>query len=328
MTLAVVGAGAWGTTLACVAAQNTDVILYTRRSERAEDMQSTRINSQYLPDVNLPDPITVTAEESLVAQADHVIFAVPSIGFRDSITQFSFLSPDVPYVSVTKGLEQETNLRMSQVIAQADPRRSGAHTAVIGGPNLAHEIATAHPAATLVACRDNEIALSLQRVLMTQTFRVYTTDDVVGCEIGGVAKNVVAIAVGIGDGLGYGDNAKAAVMTRALAEITRLGVAEGGDKTTFSGLAGIGDLIATCASPLSRNRTVGFLLGQGRSLKEVQGTSHDIAEGVFSARALSSRAQSLNIDMPIVTAVAQVIETGVVSPDAVERLMTRPASRE
>lgn len=328
MTIAIIGAGAWGTTLAHVASNNDDVVLYTRDEKRAVEISSSRENKKYLPGLVLGDSITVTSDQNAVSSAAHVIFAVPSIGFRDSVTQFNFLDANVPYVSVTKGLEQTSNMRMSQVVADADPRRDASRFAVVGGPNLAHEIVKGLPAATVVASHAPDIATSLQSVLMTKLFRVYATDDVVGCEIAGVAKNVVAIAVGIGDGLGYGDNAKAAVMTRALAEIKRLGVAEGGQRETFSGLAGIGDLIATCSSSLSRNRTVGVLLGQGKTLAEIKELSHDIAEGVFSAQALVARADVLGVEMPIARAVAHVIETGTVSADAVEQLMTRPASRE
>lgn len=328
MTIAVIGAGAWGTTLACIASNNVDVMLYLRDDQRCHQLNQTRFNEKYLPGISLPKSIRIISDEKLVRDASHIIYAVPSIGFRAAVQQFSFLDPSIPYVSVTKGLEQASNLRMSQVIIDADKRRNINTTAVIGGPNLALEIARGLPAATLVASENDEISKSLQEIFMTNLFRVYQSNDVIGCEIGGVAKNVVAIAVGIGDGLGYGDNAKAAVMTRAIAEITRLGVAEGGQTSTFAGLAGIGDLIATCTSSLSRNRSVGYELGKGKTLKEVQASSHTIAEGIFSAKALLSRARKLNVDMPIVAAVAHVIETGIVSEDAVEQLMTRPASRE
>lgn len=328
MTTAFIGAGIWGTTLACIAAENSDVLLYSRDASRAEQMNTSRINETYLPGVVLPDAISVTSDPQAISDADQVIFAVPSISFREAIEQFSFMGKDIPFVSVTKGLEQSTNLRMSQVIEQADPDRDASRVAVISGPNLAGEIAHGLPAATVVASRDNSVAEKIQKTLMTKKFRVYTSEDVIGCEIAGVAKNIVAIAVGIGDGLKYGDNAKAAVMTRALAEITRLGVAEGGQKSTFSGLAGIGDLIATCASSLSRNRNVGFMLAQGKSLEEIREQSAETAEGVYSAVALKERAQHFGVDAPIITAVANVIESGVISEDAVEQLMTRPAARE
>ncbi len=328
MTTAFIGAGAWGTTLALIASENTDVILYTRDATRAAKINETRINDDYLPGIVLPEKITVTSDPQSVAGADHIVFAIPSIAFRETVDRFSFIDKHIPFVSVTKGLEQSTNLRMSQVIEQTDPDRDSDKIAVVSGPNLAGEIAIGLPAATVVASRDSAVATSIQKTLMTKKFRVYTSDDVVGCEIAGVAKNIVAIAVGIGDGLKYGDNAKAAVMTRALAEITRLGVAEGGEKSTFSGLAGIGDLIATCASPLSRNRTVGYLLAQGKSLDEIRDITNETAEGVFSAVALKERAQHFGVDAPIITAVANVIESGVISEDAVEQLMTRPAAKE
>ena len=328
MTIAIVGAGSWGTTLAGIASQNEDVILYTRDSDRAKNIQLTRRNEKYLPEIELSNNVEVTSDVNRLRSANQVVFAIPSIGFREAIRIFSFLDPKIPYVSVTKGLEQKSNMRMSQVITDEDPRRSDEYTAVLGGPNLAHEIATNHPAATVIACANSKISESLQKIFMTSKFRVYTSLDVVGCEIGGVSKNVVAIAVGIGDGFGYGDNARAAVMTRALAEITRLGVAEGGNASTFSGLAGVGDLIATCTSPLSRNRSVGYALGQGKTLDEIRKGSDEIAEGIFSALALVQRAESLGVEMPIAKAVSKVIESGVVTSDAVEGLMSRPASKE
>jgi glycerol-3-phosphate dehydrogenase (NAD(P)+) len=328
MTIAIIGAGAWGTTLAYIAAHNNDVILYTRDEQRAAQMKKARRNEKYLPNLELNERISITSNEGDVSKASIVVFAVPSIGFRETIEQFSFLDRQIPYVSVTKGLEQNTQMRMSQVILDADSRRDASDTAVIGGPNLAQEIASGQPAATVVASSSDELAKQLQEIFLTNLFRVYTTDDVVGCEVAGIAKNVVAIAVGVGEARNYGNNAIAAVMTRALAEITRLGVAEGGQRQTFSGLAGIGDLIATCSSPLSRNRTVGMLLGEGKTLDEIRQASHDIAEGVFSAKALYQRAVELNVEMPIVSAVASVIEHGTVSPEAVELLMTRPAGRE
>lgn len=328
MTLAIIGSGAWGTTLALVASVNTDVVVYTRDADRAREMNLTRHNVKYLPDVDLASNITFTSTKGDLSSADTVVFAIPSIAFRETVQEFSFIDESVPVLSVTKGLEQSSNMRMSQVILDADPRRTQDCLAVLGGPNLAHEIATGHPAATVVASHSEEIAQHIQNIFHTDTFRVYTSADVVGCEIAGVAKNVIAIAVGIGDALGYGDNAKAAVMTRALAEITRLGVAEGGIPTTFSGLAGIGDLMATCSSELSRNRRVGVLLGQGKTLEEVQQTSHDVAEGLFSAQALAERARALGVEMPIVSAVADTVHAGKVSPDAVQQLMTRPPGRE
>ncbi len=323
-----IGAGSWGTTLSILASNNTDVVLYTRDHERAQEMQSSRENIKYLEGIEIPKNIFITAAQEEVQQASHVIFAVPSIGFRDSIKQFSFLDPKMPYISVTKGLEQSSDLRMSQVIQDADPRKEMDSIAVLGGPNLAREIAQLYPAATLVASSSIELAKEVQSFLMTKQFRVYISNDTIGCEIGGIAKNVVAIAVGIGDGFNYGDNAKAAVMTRALAEITRLGVSQGGISSTFSGLAGVGDLMATCASSLSRNRTVGFLLGQGKTLNEIKEITSEIAEGVFSANSLNRIAQMAGVEMPIVSAVTKVIEKGSVSPKDVEDLMTRPASAE
>jgi len=328
VAIAIVGAGSWGTALATIAAHNVEVILYTRDKERAIEMNSSRTNERYLSDIDLNDRIRITSDVNDVNGIDSLVIAVPSIAFREAVEKFAHLDIEIPYVSVTKGLERNTNYRMSQVVSDADPKRTLENFAVLGGPNLAAEIAQGEPAATVIASTNTEVASSVQKVFLTKKFRAYITDDVVGCEIAGVAKNVVAIAVGIGDGLGYGDNAKAAVMTRGLAEISRLGQAEGGKKETFSGLAGLGDLIATCSSSLSRNRTVGYQLGKGKTLAEIKETSSDIAEGVYSVEALLARGKELGVEMPIAEGVAKVVQDGKLSPDAVDALMSRPAGRE
>lgn len=328
MTLGIVGAGAWGTALACVASDNTDVVLFTRDNARQQEIESTRENAVYLPGVHISETVQIVSHLSDLGDVDNIIVAVPSFAFRDTVQSLSFIDATVGFVSVTKGLEQATTMRMSQVMHDADPQRDDETIGVLSGPNLAQEIGNGFPAATVVASSNEALAESIQSALHTEKFRVYTSDDVVGCEIAGVAKNVIAIAVGIGDGLGYGDNSRAAVMTRALAEISRLVVAEGGHPATMSGLAGVGDLIATCTSSLSRNRNVGLLLGQGKDLDEISEITHDIAEGVFSARALSERAEVLGIDMPIVRAVAETIENKKLLPDALKQLMSRPAGKE
>lgn len=328
MAIGIIGSGAWGTALACVAANNEDVILYSRDPHQAQTIETSRYNNKYLPDVELSSKIRVTSDKHELEKISHAILAVPSIAFRKTIQEFNFLDENISYMSVTKGLEQKTNLRMSQVILEEDTRKSDTQIAVLSGPNLAREIATGHLAATVIASSNQTLAGELQKIFHTEKFRVYTSSDVVGCEIAGVSKNVVAIAAGIGDGMGYGDNAKATVMTRALAEIARLGIAEGGNSATFYGLAGIGDLIATCSSALSRNRTVGFQLGQGKTIEDIRNESHDIAEGIFSASALLKRANELGVEMPIVQAVAKVVEQGKVSPESVAELMSRPPGKE
>ncbi len=328
MSVAIIGSGAWGTSLAVIASNNTDVILYSRDENQVEEMVHSRENKKYLPGVHLPNEIKITSNKEDLEKIDSIVLAIPSIAVRTTLTEFNFLSESATFLSVTKGLEQKTNLRMSQVIQDELPQVDSSSIAVLSGPNLAHEISIGLPAATVIASESQALAENLQQIFHTQKFRVYTTNDVIGCEIAGVAKNVVAIAVGIGDGMGFGDNAKAAVMTRALAEISRLGIAEGGISSTFYGLAGIGDLIATCSSDLSRNRTVGFQLGKGKTIDEIKQQSHDIAEGVFSAEALSQRANALNIDMPIVKAVSKVINQGFVEEQDVIELMTRPPGKE
>ncbi|MFN8015494.1 MAG: NAD(P)H-dependent glycerol-3-phosphate dehydrogenase [Acidimicrobiia bacterium] len=326
--IGIVGAGAWGTTLSHILSDKDDVVLYLRDKDLAKEIEEHRVNKKYLPEVNLSSRVRATSNIEEMSEAEQVVIAVPSIGFRQAVVELSFLPSEITYVSVTKGLEQQTNLRMSEVITDADNRKTFESIAVLSGPNLAHEIASGHPAATVISSTNEDVRLVLQKKFMTKNFRVYTSDDVLGCEVGGIAKNVVAIAVGIGDGFGYGDNAKAAIMTRSLAEITRLGIAMGANASTFSGLAGIGDLIATCSSDLSRNRTVGYQLGKGQTLEEIRSSSHDIAEGVFSAASLASIARQFNVDMPIVNSTLKVIQQGYVTKSDVETLMTRPPSKE
>lgn len=328
MAVGVVGAGAWGTTLAALFAINNDVILYVRDAVQCIEIESTRENMKYAPGFKLDPKIKVTNDPIKLSDSELIVFAVPSTYFREVLKEFSFLDSSIPFVSVTKGLEKDTHMRMSEVILDVLTEKTPDLIAVICGPNLANEIMENKPAATVVASSNEELAKNIQTKLVSKRFRVYTSNDIIGCEISGVAKNVIAIAVGIGDGAGYGDNAKALVITRGLAEIKRLGNSIGGESETFSGLAGIGDLIATCSSSSSRNRTVGFLLGQGKTLEDILSESNHVAEGVNSVKSLSEYAKSLNISMPIVDAVSKVIDEGRVTEDAVAALMTRPATSE
>lgn len=330
MRVAVIGAGSWGTTVARVCARSADTMLWARRPELAETMARTRENADYLPGVDLPPAVVATANlDEAVSGADAVIMAVPSHGFRAILEQAApWLPGTVPVISLTKGIERDTLLRMTEVIrdvlVDTDPGLVG----VLTGPNLAREVAAGQPTAAVVAVTDPTAAADLQRLLMSPTFRVYTNPDVIGCESAGALKNVMGIAAGIAHGLGYGDNSKAALVTRALAELTRLGIALGGNPLTFAGLAGMGDLIATCFSDQSRNRRVGVGLGQGRTLAEITGEMRMVAEGVKSTEAVLALAARHGIEMPIAQMVGAVLYDGRLPVDLVEGLMTRQAKAE
>ena len=275
----------------------------------------------------LPDSLRFTSSlEEAVAGSALVIMAVPSHGFRAVLSELAgFIPAGAPVVSLAKGLEQGSHLRMTEVIAEVAP---GHLPGVLTGPNLAREIVAGQPAATVVAMRDEDMARSVQEVLRTQTFRVYTNPDVVGCEMAGATKNVLAIAAGILQGLGLGDSSLAALVTRGLAELGRLGVAMGGERITIAGLAGVGDLVATCTSTLSRNRMVGEQLGRGRSLAEIMADMRMVAEGVKTARPLLELAAAHGVEMPIGEQVASVLE-GLTSPEsAIRTLMSRSAKPE
>jgi glycerol-3-phosphate dehydrogenase (NAD(P)+) len=325
--VAVIGAGSWGTTVAAVAAGSAPTVLWARRPALAECLEQTHENPDYLPGITLPNALTATASlEEAVTGSDLVVMAVPSHGFRSVLTELSgFLPSGTPVLSLAKGLEQGTHLRMTQVIDEVVP---GHPVGVLTGPNLAREIAAGQPAATVVAMTDEAMGRSVQELLRTQTFRVYTNPDVVGCEMAGATKNVLAIAAGILQGLGLGDSSLAALITRGLAELGRLGVAMGGERITIAGLAGVGDLVATCTSSLSRNRMVGEQLGRGRSLEEIMADMRMVAEGVKTARPLLELASTRGVEMPIGEQVASVLEGGTSPSDAIRVLMSRSAKPE
>ncbi|HSG79312.1 MAG TPA: NAD(P)H-dependent glycerol-3-phosphate dehydrogenase [Acidimicrobiia bacterium] len=329
MRVAVIGAGSWGTAVAALAARNADVTLWARRPELASAIESTRENPDYLPGSTLPRRLRATTDlEEAVGRAEAVVIGVPSHGFRMVVREAApHLPSGVPIVSLTKGIERETERRMTEVVLEEvdhPPLRVG----VLTGPNLAHEIMAGQPAATVVAIRDEWEATRLQQLFMGPTFRVYTNPDVVGAEAAGALKNVMAIAAGMARGLGYGDNSIAALITRALAELTRLGVARGGEPLTFAGLAGMGDLVATCTSPLSRNRTVGVSLGEGKSLEEIVAEMRMVAEGVKTTEAVLSIADRLGVEMPIARMVGQVLYEGTKPEQMVEGLMGRAPKAE
>lgn len=328
--IAVIGAGSWGTTLASLAARSVSTTLWARNSDLVVEINETGENSEYLPGHTLAGSLHATSDlEEAVGGADAVMMAVPSHGFRDVFRKaVGSIEVTTPIVSLTKGIEQETLATMTQVVMDEAPDHDSTRTGVLTGPNLAAEIMAGQPTAAVIAMQDEETAQSIQNVLMGPTFRVYTNDDVVGCELGGAMKNVMAIAAGMSDGLGFGDNTRAALITRALAELTRLGVTLGGRPATFAGLAGMGDLIATCSSSLSRNHRIGVGLAQGKTLDEVVDEIRMVAEGVRTTKSVLGLASRTEVEMPIVEHVAQVLYDGVHPRQAVLSLMTREAKPE
>ncbi|MEV2219535.1 NAD(P)H-dependent glycerol-3-phosphate dehydrogenase [Nocardia vinacea] len=322
---AVLGAGSWGTAFAKVLADaGTDVTIWARRPEVAKALATEHRNPFYLPDVQLPSLRATHDHAEALDGADIVVLAVPSQSLRANLeTWRDSIGPDAALLSLAKGIETGTLLRMSQVIGAvtgADESR----IAVLSGPNLAKEIAAEQPAATVIACTDAARAVALQQACANGYFRPYTNTDVIGCEIGGACKNVIALACGIASGMGLGDNSIASLITRGLAEIIRLGVALGAEPVTLAGLAGVGDLVATCTSPLSRNRSFGHVLGAGGSMEAAQEATHgQVAEGVKSCTSVRALAAAHNVEMPLTTSVHQVCHEGVSVREAVGNLLGR-----
>ena len=330
-TAAVMGAGAWGTAVAKVLADaGSEVRLWSRRPEVAEEINARHTNSTYLPGAVLPGAITATADAAEALDGvTTVLLGVPSQTLRSNLeTWRDHLDDDATLVSMAKGIELGTLMRMSQVIAATTGAEPG-RIAVVSGPNLASEIAEEQPAATVIACTDSGRAVTLQRALSTQYLRPYTNTDLVGTEIGGACKNVIALACGMAAGVGLGENTAAAIITRGLAEIMRLGIALGAKTTTLAGLAGVGDLVATCTSPHSRNRNFGQRLGRGQSLAEAMraGEGH-VAEGVTSCTSILDLASSYDIEMPLTDAVHRVCHKGLSVDEAVALLLGRSTKAE
>lgn len=329
---AVFGAGSWGTAYAAIltdADPATEVMIHARRPEVADAITQKHVNTDYLPDLRLPSRVGATTDAAAAgAGADLVILAVPSQTLRANLESWSEAIPrSAVVVSLMKGIELRTGLRMSEVIGQAGgigPER----VVVVSGPNLSKEIAAKQPAASVVAGIDHDAAEQVARASAAPYFRPYTQTDVVGTEIGGAVKNVVALAVGMAEGLGYGDNTKSSIITRGLAETARLGAALGADPATLMGLAGVGDLIATCMSPLSRNHSVGVKLGRGVSVAEVAAIPHQTAEGVKSCRSVVDLAHSLGVDMPICEGVTAVVEQNLSPQLLADALMSRARKHE
>jgi len=328
--VAVIGAGSWGTAFASIPAEKgIETVLWARRSELADEINARHRNPDYLGDFELPPSLTATHDiEKAVDGAATVVMAVPSHAYREVFGEVApLLGPEVPVVSLTKGIEQESLKRMSEIMAEVGGLPSE-RMAVLTGPNLAKEIMKRMPAASVVACPDVEVAERLQGLFMAPFFRVYTNPDLVGSELCGPMKNVIAIAAGIADGMGFGDNSRASLITRGLAEVTRLGAKLGGDPLTFSGLAGMGDLVATCISKLSRNRTLGEELGRGRKLEDIIGESRMVAEGVKTSKAVVALAEREGVEVPISEHVVKVLYEGVAPADMVMSLMLRSAKAE
>ena len=327
--VAVIGGGSWGTTVAHLCAHNAPTVLYARDAAIAEAVNLTHENPRYLPGRALPPGLRATADIGEAARgADAVVMGVPSHGFRQTLR---LLGPHVgerkPIISLAKGLERDTRKRMTEVVGDELP---GQPVGVLTGPNLAKEILAGHAAAAVLAMAPNDFLLAeqFQDVFCAGHFRVYTHTDVVGAEIAGATKNVIALAAGIADGLEAGDNTRATLITRGLAEVTRLGVAVGGDPRTFAGLAGIGDIVATCVSAQSRNRHVGERLGRGEEIGEIVASMDQVAEGVKSTPVVAALARSLGVDMPITEEVRAVIEDGRPAAAAYRALLDRPPTSE
>lgn len=313
--VAVIGAGSWGTTFAKVLSDaGCEVTLWARRPEQAQEIQVAKRNTQYLPGINLPKSLSATSEVDRALRGAKLVFlAVPSQTLRDNLREIEpYLEPGSVLVSLVKGVEKTTTMRMSEVIADTldlEPQRIG----VVSGPNIALEIAKEQPTGAVASSASLEVAIEIATACSAPYFRSYVNTDVVGTELGGVLKNLIALAIGIVDGVGYGENTKAAIITRGLAEMTEFAVASGADASTLAGLAGLGDLIATCQSPLSRNNTAGRLIGQGFSLEETKQQMQQTAEGITSVASVLALARERGVPMPIVAQVQMVLE-GAMAP--------------
>jgi glycerol-3-phosphate dehydrogenase (NAD(P)+) len=324
--VAVLGAGSWGTAFAKVMADaGREVRLWARRDEVAAAVTERHCNPDYLPGIVLPALLTATTDPAAALDgADSVVFAVPSQTLRANLAVWrDMLPPGRTLVSLAKGVELGTLQRMSEVIIDVTGVPAE-QVAVVSGPNLVREIATEEPTATVIACIDHERAVALQQACTTGYFRSYTNTDVIGCELGGAGKNVIALACGIATGMGFGDNTRASLITRGLAEIARLGVVLGADPLTFAGLAGLGDLVATCSSPLSRNRTFGEHLGRGESLAQAEAANHgQVAEGVKSCLSICELAGRHGVEVPIADAVRRVCHEGLSAAEMGKELISR-----
>ena len=326
--IAILGDGGWGTALGMnLLQQGHQVMVWGAFPDYIEQIRNTRSNPRYLPGISIPDNLFFTADrDEVVEKADIVILAIPSKYCRAVFESFADkLPPDCAIISVSKGLDKDTHRRITEIAGEILGRK---HIAALSGPSLAQEVARGMPTAVVIACEDLQQAHFMQSVFMTPQFRVYTSDDVIGVELGGALKNVIAIGVGASDGLGFGDNTRAALITRGLAEITRIGCALGAKPQTFAGLSGMGDLIATCTSNLSRNRSVGERIGRGESLEQILNNMNQVAEGVSNCSIARALARKKEIRAPIIKKVCELVHEGKNARTAVNELMTRTARLE
>ena len=327
LKVGLLGGGSWGTTVAALAAHNCPTKIWARRQATVDDININHRNELYLPGAKLPHSLKacLTISET-IQDADVVIMGIPAQHFRQVLKDARpFIRPWVPIISLAKGLETGTKMRMTEII---EAEMEGHPAGVLTGPNLAKEISAGKAAASVIAMVDDTIAARLQKVFRTGLFRVYTNEDVVGCELGGALKNIIAIATGMGDGANAGDNTRAMIITRGLAELTRLGIAMGGKPATFAGLTGMGDLVATCSSTKSRNRYVGFNLGKGRKIEDILAEMAEVAEGVKTARVVIELAEEYGVEMPIANSVYRVLYEGDTVQDAFKGLLTRDVGSE
>ena len=321
--IGVIGAGSWGTALAILLEKNGHhVTLWSHREEEAKELAKNREHKAKLPGVYIPDSIVITGNlEAALTEKEVIVFAVPSVAVRSTAKKVgSYVKKGQLIVNVAKGIEETTLMTLTDIIEEEIP---GAKGCVLSGPSHAEEVSRGLPTTCVVGAKDKETAEFLQNVFMSPVFRVYISSDILGIELGGALKNVIALAAGTADGLGYGDNTKAALITRGITEIARLGIAMGAKADTFYGLSGIGDLIVTCASKHSRNRKAGYFMGQGKSMQEAMNEVNMVVEGVYSAKAGLSLSQKYKVEMPIIEQVNKVLFEGKAPADAVRELMVR-----
>jgi glycerol-3-phosphate dehydrogenase (NAD(P)+) len=327
--VSIIGAGSWGTALAILLGRSDHAVtLWSRNKSLADELQDRRVNDRYLPTLRIPDSVEFTSELKDLAASDVILFVSPSAGLRNVTEQLAAtksISKSAILVSAVKGIEHGSGMRMSEIIAEFFPSNP---IAVLSGPNHAEEVAQSIPTASVLASSSESVCIRLQRSISNRALRLYTNDDIVGVELGGALKNVFAIAAGIGDGLGLGDNSKAALVTRSLAELTRLGSAMGGNRETFQGLSGLGDLMVTCFSRHSRNRKVGERLGRGESLPEIISSMSMVAEGIPTSRSARECAVRLGVETPIIDVVYAILYENVAPSDAIAQLMTRDLRAE
>lgn len=327
LKVGLLGGGSWGTTVASITAKKSETIIWARDVETVKEINELHTNEKYLPNAKLTTSLKASNSIKItVEEADVIVMGVPAQSFRTVLEEAKpYIRPWVPIINLAKGLELNSNKRMTEIIKEIMP---GHPAGVLTGPNLAKEIHFGNAAAAVIAMVDNTIASKLQTIFSSGLFRVYTNSDVIGCELGGALKNIIAIASGMGDGANAGDNTRAAIITRGLAELTRLGIAMGGKKSTFAGLAGMGDLVATCSSSKSRNHHVGFQLGRGKSLTQITNEMNEVAEGVKTAKVVMELSKKYKVDMPISKEIYKVLYEGNTINDAFKGLLKHEVGSE